>query len=81
MNTVEKIVLVRLYGKLGTLFGREHRLSVSSVREAIRALCIMLPGFERWLDTSEGRGVTCILAVWFNGSRNATCRAAPERCA
>ncbi len=69
MNTVEKIVLVRLYGKLGALFGREHRLSVSSVREAIRALCIMLPGFERWLDTSEGRGVTYSV---FNGSRNIT---------
>lgn len=71
MNTVEKIVLVRLYGKLGTLFGREHRLSVSSVREAIRALCIMLPGFERWLDTSEGRGVTYSV---FNGSRNITAK-------
>jgi predicted phage tail protein len=33
-NTIEKMVLVRLYGKLGKLFGREHRLSVSSVREA-----------------------------------------------
>lgn len=67
MNTVEKIVLVRLYGKLGTLFGREHRLSVSSVREAIRALCIMIPGFERWLETSEGRGVTYSV---FNGTKN-----------
>lgn len=35
-NTIEKMVLVRLYGKLGKLFGREHRLSVSSVREARR---------------------------------------------
>lgn len=68
-NTVEKIVLVRLYGKLGALFGREHRLSVSSVREAVRALCIMLPGFERWLETSEERGVTYAV---FNGSRNIT---------
>jgi predicted phage tail protein len=66
-NTVEKIVLVRLYGKLGALFGRQHRLSVSSVREAVRALCIMLPGFERWLETSEERGVTYAV---FNGSRN-----------
>jgi predicted phage tail protein len=66
-NTVENIVLVRLYGKLGALFGREHRLSVSSVREAVRALCIMLPGFERWLETSEERGVTYAV---FNGSRN-----------
>ncbi len=37
-NMIEKMVLVRLYGKLGKLFGREHRLSVSSVREAIRAV-------------------------------------------
>lgn len=66
-KTVEKIVLVRLYGKLGALFGREHRLSVSSLREAVRALCIMLPGFERWLETSEERGVTYAV---FNGSRN-----------
>lgn len=27
------------------------------------------PGFERWLDTSEGRGVTYSV---FNGSRNVT---------
>lgn len=66
-NTIEKMVLVRLYGKLGKLFGREHRLSVSSVREAIRALCIMVPGLERWLETSEGRGVTYMV---FNGEKN-----------
>lgn len=65
-NTIEKMVLVRLYGKLGKLFGREHRLSVSSVREAIRALCIMVPGLERWLETSEGRGVTYMV---FNGEK------------
>lgn len=66
-NTIEKMVLVRLYGKLGKLFGRKHRLSVSSVREAIRALCIMVPGLERWLETSEGRGVTYMV---FNGEKN-----------
>jgi len=67
VSAVERVVLVRLYGKLGALFGREHRLSVSSVREAIRALCIMLPGFERWLETSEERGVTYTV---FNGAKN-----------
>lgn len=67
MNPVEKIVLVRLYGKLGTQFGREHRLSVSSVREAIRALCIMIPGFELMLETSQDRGITYAV---FNGSKN-----------
>ena len=67
LNTVEKIVLVRLYGKLGRLFGREHRLSVSSVREAIRAMCIMIPGFEMWLENSQERGITYAI---FNGERN-----------
>lgn len=67
MNPVEKIVLVRLYGKLGSQFGREHRLSVSSVREAIRALCIMIPGFELMLETSQERGITYAV---FNGSKN-----------
>lgn len=67
LNTVEKVVLVRLYGKLGRLFGREHRLSVSSVREAIRALCIMIPGFELWMETSQERGITYAI---FNGERN-----------
>lgn len=66
-NSVEKMVVVRLYGKTGALFGREHRLSVGSVREALRALCIMLPGFERWLETSQQRGVTYTV---FNGEKN-----------
>lgn len=65
--TAEKLILVRLYGKLGTQFGREHRLSVSSVREAVRALCIMIPGFERWLETSHERGVAYTV---FNGTKN-----------
>lgn len=65
----EKLILVRLYGKLGATFGREHRLSVSSVREVIRALCIMIPGFERWLETSADRGVAYTV---FNGSSNVT---------
>lgn len=51
----QKLKTVRLYGKLGTLFGREHRLAVANAREAVRALCVMLPGFERYLaDSSHG---------------------------
>ena len=48
---------VRLYGKLGTQFGRIHRLAVSSAAEAIRALCALKPGFERELMTSRDRGI------------------------
>lgn len=55
---------VRLYGKLGARFGRVHRLAVNSVAEAVRALCVLLPGFEREMMTSGDRGVSyaCFLA-------------------
>ena len=49
---------IRLYGKLGTQFGRIHRLAVESTAEAVRALCVLLPGFERELMTSRERGIT-----------------------
>lgn len=48
---------IRLYGKLGTQFGRIHRLAVSSAAEAVRALCMLKPGFEKELMTSQNRGI------------------------
>lgn len=59
--------LVRLYGWLGTRFGREHRLAVASPAEAVRALCALLPGFEKALADSERRGVRF---ACFAGRRN-----------
>lgn len=53
-----KLTTVRLYGQLGTLFGRVHRLAVSSPKEAIKALTILLPGFEQYLMNAKGRGLT-----------------------
>lgn len=53
----EELRTIRLYGKLGAKFGRVHRLAVSSCADAIRALCVLLPGFERELVTSKDRGV------------------------
>jgi len=35
-----------------------HRLAVSNASEAIHALCILVPGFERFLMESKDRGVT-----------------------
>lgn len=60
----DELRTVRLYGKLGTRFGRVHRLAVNSVAEAIRALCVLFPGFEREMMTSGDRGVSyaCFLA-------------------
>jgi predicted phage tail protein len=48
---------IRLYGKLGAQFGRIHRLAVDSTAEAVRALCVMLPGFQAELMTSKDRGI------------------------
>ncbi|EMK1731244.1 tail assembly protein [Salmonella enterica] len=58
---------IRLYGVLGNLFGRVHRLAVATPGEAVRALCVQLPGFESWLNTSRQRGLTWAV---FSGTRN-----------
>lgn len=63
----EKLREIRLYGWLGTQFGRAHRLAVSSTAEAVRALCVLLPGFEKALADSEARGVKY---ACFLGRRN-----------
>lgn len=53
----ESLREVRLYGWLGREFGRVHRLVVSSPAEAIRALCVVVPGFETALLNSQAGGV------------------------
>ncbi|EJO28179.1 tail assembly protein [Achromobacter marplatensis] len=63
----EKLREVRLYGWLGTQFGRVHRLAVRNAAEAVRALCVVLPGFEKALTDSEVRGVRY---ACFLGKRN-----------
>lgn len=63
----QPLATVRLYGRLGAEFGRLHRLAVSSTAEAIRALCVLLPGFESRLLDSESKGVRY---ACFIGRRN-----------
>lgn len=58
---------IRLYGVLGATFGRVHHMAVETPREAIRALCVVIPGFERFLNTSRRRGLTYAV---FSGKRN-----------
>lgn len=58
---------IRLYGKLGARFGRKFRLAVESPAEAVRALCAMLDGFERYLTESKDKGITFAVFV---GDRN-----------
>ena len=59
---------IKLYGVLRKHFGREYRLDVHSVRDAVNALCAMKPGFEKFLRSGEERGL--VFSV-FCGKRNA----------
>lgn len=59
--------IIRLYGVLGATFGRVHKMAVETPQEAIRALSIVIPNFERFLNTSRKRGLTFSV---FSGSRN-----------
>lgn len=58
---------IRLHGRLGALFGREHHFVCASPAEAIRALCTMVKGFETELISSKERGVGY---VCFDGARS-----------
>lgn len=67
IQTIEPIRTVKLYGILGATFGREFKLAVATPKEAIRALCVIIPGFERFMNTSKQRGLTYAI---FSGKRN-----------
>lgn len=51
-----ELTTIRMYGRMGKLFGRVHRMAVSSAAEAVAALCSQLPGFERYLTESKDNG-------------------------
>lgn len=50
---------VRFYGKLGSKFGRVHRLALdtNTPAEAMRALCAMHPGLQTELMRSKDKGI------------------------
>ncbi|EJL90209.1 phage-related protein, tail component [Pantoea sp. GM01] len=58
---------IRLYGVLGNTFGRVHHMAVETPREAIRAMCVVFPGFELFLNNSKKKGLTYSV---FSGKRN-----------
>jgi predicted phage tail protein len=57
MATIQKVRTIRLYGKLGALFGRVHKLAVNSPAEAVRALGVLYPGFNAFLSESKSKGL------------------------
>ncbi|UHG95770.1 tail assembly protein [Pseudomonas sp. 7-41] len=62
----QPMTTVLLYGQLRQ-FGRSFRLSVRSPAEAIKALCVQIPGLERFISNAKSRGIE--FAV-FRGSKN-----------
>ena len=62
----QPLTTVRLFGQLRS-FGRSYQLSVRTPAEAIKALCVQLPGFERFLSNAKSRGL--VFAV-FRGKKN-----------
>jgi len=63
----ERLRTIRLYGTLGARFGRVHSLAVNSAAEACRAMAVLFPGFEQFMQQSKDKGMA--FAV-FHGKRN-----------
>lgn len=56
---------VILDGALGRKFGRLHRISVKTSREAVKAMCVRIPGFEKYFSEAHLNGVR--FAFFVNG--------------
>lgn len=48
---------IKLYGILAKKFGKEFQLNVANTREAVRALSIQIPGFEKFMLHAHERGL------------------------
>lgn len=65
MNKTDQEVMttIKLSGSLASLFGREHQRLIGPTREAFRALSATIPGFEKFMNTSNTRGMTFAVFV------------------
>lgn len=52
----QPMTTIRLHGQLRQ-FGTSFRLAVKSPAEAIKALCVQIPGFERFISNAKSRGL------------------------
>jgi predicted phage tail protein len=68
MNTshYDQIRTVKLYGQLRQ-FGKSYQLAVRTPAEAVKALCVQIPGLERFISNAKSRGL--VFAV-FLGKKN-----------
>jgi predicted phage tail protein len=51
------MVTIRLIGEAGRRFGRQFKLAVKTPAEAVRALCVQIPGLRQYLLDSEQNGI------------------------
>ena len=51
------MVTIRLLGEAGRRFGRQFKLAVKTPAEAVRALCVQIPGLRQYLLDSEENGI------------------------
>lgn len=61
------MVQIELGGELGKTFGKTHHRLISTVHEASRALAATITGFEKFMITSQRRGLTYAV---FRGKKN-----------
>lgn len=51
------IKTIKFYGILAKKFGKEFKLSVDSTKEAMRALCVQVQGFEQFMLNAHLQGL------------------------
>lgn len=63
----ETMTQIELGGILGKTFGKVHHRLISTTHEATRALAVTVPGFEKFMISSQRRGLTYAI---FKGKKN-----------
>ncbi|CAM7298593.1 tail assembly protein [Phytobacter diazotrophicus] len=63
----ETMIQIELCGILGKTFGKVHHRLISTTHEATRALAATIPGFEKFMISSQRRGLTYAV---FKGKKN-----------
>lgn len=54
---------IKLGGVLGKKFGKEYQLDLYGIHDAMTALCMMKPGFEKYMRSAEERGMVFAVFV------------------
>lgn len=57
MAACQELRTIRLNGELGKKFGRVHKLAVNSPHEAVRALSVLIKGFQSSILKSHDKGI------------------------